>query len=82
MCVAVGNSLVHVNAKPVTRAEYNAAESKVNEIAAIRQAQAEERRETAQRELEGKKNEVRAELAKLGLSPQTIKAILDQVRQG
>ena len=80
--IAVGNSFNHVRAKEVSRAEYNAHVAEIHDLNESRRLDAEEARERAKAELDAKKNEVRAELAKLGLSPQTITAILDQVRTG
>lgn len=78
--LAVGNAFNQVNARPVSRAEYD---SKVAEIQTRIESQAleaQEQRERAMAELAEKKEAVSRELATLGLSPSTIKAILDQVK--
>lgn len=78
--VAVGNSLTAVNARPVSKVQYNAAVSELHDRIEVMQAEHEARREAAKMELADKKAQVSKELAKLGLSAQTIDAILAQVQ--
>lgn len=80
--IAVGNGLSAVGAQEVTEAKYRLAKDELRDKIERNELEARAKRQAAAEEIAAKKNEVRAELARLGLSPQTITAILDQVRQG
>lgn len=79
--IGVGNSLTALNARPVTYTEYqNHAQEHRLRVEAI-QEDLDRKRDLRQRELDAKKDQVKAELRKLGLSEDTVSAILDQVRE-
>lgn len=80
--IAVGNSFTAIGAREVTEAQFNAAKSELEDLIEIREIEAQEQRDRIRAELDSKRTAIRAELSKLGLSSDTITAIIDQVRQG
>lgn len=78
----LGNSLATHSAVEVTRMEWNAAKSALEEHIAQVKIDREARDEIIREEMKQKKDKIRLELIKLGLSEQTVSAILQQVQQG
>ena len=78
--VAVGNSLSQLNARPVTRAEFDFATDEIAARVADREAEALEEKTRIEAEIEAKKTQIEGELLNLGLSPGAVHAILAQVR--
>lgn len=79
--VAVGNSFKHVRAKEVSRAEYNAHVSSLHDLIEERRLEHEAEKERIANDLAHKKDAVDRELTKLGLSRETVMAILKQIQE-
>lgn len=78
----VGNSLTAIGAREVTRQQFLDAGEEIRLRGEAVMDELQRKHDLRQRELEEKKSEVRRELAKLGISPDTVNAILRQVREG
>lgn len=78
--IAVGNSLNQLNARPVSRAEFDFAQDEIAARVAEREAAAVEERARIHAEIAAKKAEIEIELLALGLSYGAIKAILAQIK--
>lgn len=78
--IAVGNSLNQLNARPVSRAEFDFAQDEIAARVAEREAAAVEERARIYAEIAAKKAEIEIELLALGLSYGAIKAILAQIK--
>lgn len=79
--ISVGNSLTLMAAKPVSKEKFlEAKEEHRLRVDAI-QEELEQRRERRQQEIESKKVKIKQELEKLGLSSDTVDAIVRQVQE-
>lgn len=77
----VGNSLLAVSAQPVTKQRFNEANEEMKLRVEAIQEEIEQRRELRRRELEEKQDRIKRELEKLGLSTDTVNAIIQQVKE-
>lgn len=78
----VGNSLTALGAREVTYVEYLDAGEEIRLKSEAMMEELQRQRDQRAQELDAKKDQVRLELATLGLSPETINTILAQVREG
>lgn len=78
--VAVGNAFNQVNATEVSLAEFTQAQEDIKAVLVAKEVEAEEIRNRVAAELAAKKTAIEGELANLGLSSETIQAILSQVK--
>lgn len=79
--VMVGNALPTVSAKEVTRQRFEEAKEELAFRTQAIQEELEQRREQRQQEIDAKKQQITAELRKLGLSTDTVAAIVNQVQE-